>query len=66
MPLACFDAICNVSTHWKHAEGMSLRDDESQIRDSHPLRFMVCFFGGNVDGGGWQNDMESVKKCEIG
>ena len=45
MPLACFDAICNVSTHWKHAEGMSLRDDESQIRDSHPLRFMVCFLG---------------------
>ncbi len=45
MPLACFDAICNVSTHWKHAEGMSLRDDESQIRDSHPLRFMVCFWG---------------------
>ena len=43
MPLACLDAICNVSTHWKHAEGMSLRDDESQIRDSHPLRFMVCF-----------------------
>ena len=52
MPLACFDAICNVSTHWKHAEGMSLRDDESQIRDSHPVRFMVCFFGGIVDGGG--------------
>ena len=25
MPLACFDAICNVSAHWKHAEGMSLR-----------------------------------------
>ena len=25
MPLACFDAICNVSTPWKHAEGMSLR-----------------------------------------
>ena len=45
MPLACFDAICNVSTHRKHAEGMSLRDDESQIRDSHPLRFMVCFLG---------------------
>ena len=34
--------------------------------DSHPLRFMVCFFGGNVDGGGWQNDMGNVKKCEIG
>ena len=29
----------------QHAEGMSLRDDESQIRDSHPLRFMVCFLG---------------------
>ena len=25
MPLACFDANNNVSTHWKHAEGMSLR-----------------------------------------
>ena len=24
-PLACFDANNNVSTHWKHAEGMSLR-----------------------------------------
>ena len=66
MPLACFDAICNVSTHWKHAEGMSLRDDESQIRDSHPLRFMVCFLGVMWMVGGWQNDMESVKKCEIG
>ena len=25
MPSACFDAYSNVSTHWKHAEGMSLR-----------------------------------------
>ena len=25
MPLACFDANSNVSTHWKHAEGISLR-----------------------------------------
>ncbi len=25
MPSACFDAIRNVSTPWKHAEGMSLR-----------------------------------------
>ena len=25
MPLICFDANSNVSTHWKHAEGMSLR-----------------------------------------
>ena len=25
MPSACFDAISNVSTPWKHAEGMSLR-----------------------------------------
>ena len=25
MPLVCFDANSNVSTHWKHAEGMSLR-----------------------------------------
>ena len=25
MPSACFDANSNVSTHWKHAEGMSLR-----------------------------------------
>ena len=25
MPSACFDAIHNVSTPWKHAEGMSLR-----------------------------------------
>ena len=25
MPSACFDAIFNVSTPWKHAEGMSLR-----------------------------------------
>ena len=24
MPSACFDANSNVSTHWKHAEGMSL------------------------------------------
>lgn len=45
---------------------MSLRDDESQIRDSHPLCFMVWFFWVFVDGGGWQNDMGSVKKCEIG
>ena len=26
-PLACFAANSNVSTHWKHAEGMSLRYD---------------------------------------
>ena len=25
MPSACFDAIRNVSTSWKHAKGMSLR-----------------------------------------
>ena len=25
MPLACFAANSNVSAHWKHAEGMSLR-----------------------------------------
>ena len=25
MPSACFDTNSNVSTHWKHAEGMSLR-----------------------------------------
>ena len=25
MPSACFDAIRNVSTPWKHAGGMSLR-----------------------------------------
>jgi len=25
MPSECFDAIANVSTHWKHAKGMSLR-----------------------------------------
>ncbi len=25
MPLASFDTNINVSTHWKHAEGMSLR-----------------------------------------
>ena len=25
MPSACFDANSKVSTHWKHAEGMSLR-----------------------------------------
>ncbi len=25
MPSACFDAIRNVSTTWKHAKGMSLR-----------------------------------------
>ena len=25
MPSACFDANSNVSTHWKRAEGMSLR-----------------------------------------
>ena len=25
MPSACFDANSNVSMHWKHAEGMSLR-----------------------------------------
>ncbi len=27
MPSACFDAIRNVSTPWKHAKGMSLRYD---------------------------------------
>ncbi len=25
MPLACFGANSNVSAHWKHAKGMSLR-----------------------------------------
>ena len=38
MPSACFDAISNVSTPWKHAEGMSLRygavifDDLTHLR----------------------------------
>ena len=27
MPLACFVANSNVSVHWKHAKGMSLRYD---------------------------------------
>ena len=27
MASACFDAIRNVSTRWKHAKGMSLRYD---------------------------------------
>ena len=45
MPLACFDAICNVSTHWKHAEGMSLRDDESQIRFTSFAFYGVFFWG---------------------
>ena len=27
MPFVCSDATINVSTHWKHAKGMSLRYD---------------------------------------
>ena len=33
MPLACFDANGKVSTHWKHAKGMSLRYDANL----HPI-----------------------------
>ena len=33
MPSACFDANSNVSVHWKHAEGMSLRYDVIVLGD---------------------------------
>ena len=39
MPSACFDAIRNVSTPWKHAEGMSLRYGAVIFGDlTHPQR----------------------------
>ena len=39
MPSACFDAISNVSTPWKHAEGMSLRYGAVIFGDlTHPQR----------------------------
>ena len=39
MPSACFDAISNVSTPWKHAEGMSLRYGAVIFDDlTHPQR----------------------------
>ena len=33
MPSVCFDAIHNVSTHWKYAKGMSLRYGVIVLRD---------------------------------
>ena len=39
MPSACFDANRNLSTPWKHAEGMSLRYGSVIFGDlTHPQR----------------------------
>ena len=37
MPSACLDAIRNVSTPWKHAEGMSLRYGAVIFGDTSPI-----------------------------
>ena len=43
-PLTCFDAIYNVSTPWKHAEGMSLRYGAVIFGDlTHPLIFWIRY-----------------------
>ena len=45
MPSACFDAVLNVSTCWKHAEGMSLRYGAVFCDLTHPpLRYGVTLF----------------------
>ena len=53
MPSACFDAIRNVSTPWKHAEGMSLRYGAVIFGGlTYPppyvmMRSIAVFWGGN-------------------
>ena len=50
MPSACFDAVLyqRIGNRPKACPYVMM----NRKLDSHPLRFMVCFFGGNVDGGG--------------
>ena len=50
MPSACFDAVMykRIGNRPKACPYVMM----NRKLDSHPLRFMVCFFGGNVDGGG--------------
>ena len=50
MPSACFDAVRyqRIGNRPKACPYVMM----NRKLDSHPLRFMVCFFGGNVDGGG--------------
>ena len=59
MPLACFDAISNVSAHWKYAEGISLR---------YGIIVRVIFDGEIVFFGGvaiyFGNDTQTVPKKE--
>ena len=40
MPFVCSDATINVSTHWKHAKGMSLRYDVFVFSDE--VIFFMC------------------------
>ena len=40
MPFVCSDATINVSTHWKHAKGMSLRYDVFVFSDE--VLFFMC------------------------
>ena len=42
MPLAYFAANSNVSAHWKHAEGMSLRYDAPAYRGLHKPSHLSC------------------------
>ena len=50
MPSACFDAVMyqRIGNRPKACPYVMM----NRKLDSHPLRFMVCFFGGTVDGGG--------------
>ena len=48
MPSACFDASSNLSTCWKHAEGMSLRYGVIVLGDliQPPLEIILLSGGG--------------------
>ena len=50
MPFVCFDATINVSTHWKHAKGMSLRYSVFVFSDE--ALFFMCVLLERLIGGG--------------
>ena len=63
MPSACFDAIRNVSTPWKHAEGMSLRYGAVIFGDTSPILHQAMARKKNQPapcGVGWLNYLEII------
>ena len=75
MPLACFNAKGNVSTHWKQTEGMSLHFDVIVLRNlirlftqKFPLNRRCCKhnrIGENEGGGVNQHSRPHWGVCSI-